>query len=230
MAAGPLEVDPFFVQRAAAGMGVWAPSPAPADGDPVVDDLTRAQPERVVSICEALIACGACVLHGSNVRPALRRLEPRQANDAAKQSGNQRAIYASTDVYAVLMHAIVDRAYLASRFDSYTLGYRVDRGRRQYRATDNVLRLFEQRDPNLFADGFVYALDRTPFEGSPDSSSEFVSRRPAVPLRTLRVSASLASHLFGTGAPDGERIVVGYGRDELEALAAHGARLALDAT
>ena len=97
-------------------------------------DLTQEVNERVVNLCRALVGCGAYVLHGSSVKFILERLEPRQANDAAKHSGNHLAVYASVDIDAVLMHAVLDRAYLSRRLGSYTVGYRVQAGRRLFRA------------------------------------------------------------------------------------------------
>src|SRR5271170_3422777 len=108
-------------------------------------DLTHDSHERVLNICLALVGCGDYVLHGSNVRPALRRIEPRQANDAAKLSGNHVAVYASVDVDAALMHAVLDRAYLSWRLNSYTIGYRVHAGIRLFKATENLYQLFKQK-------------------------------------------------------------------------------------
>lgn len=188
-------------------------------------DLTRDTHERVLSICRELIGCGAYVLHGSNVRPALRRVEPRQANDAAKRSGNHVAVYASVDVDAVLMHAVLDRAYLSRRLDSYTVGYRVHAGRLLFKATDNLYRLFKQKDPQLYSDGFVYAMDRTCFVRSPEGGSEFFAVQPLAPQRTLEVSASLGAYLFRIDTPEGNDTVVPYSAEEAKTLAAHRAGL-----
>ena len=190
-----------------------------------VVDLTCDTQERVLSICRALAGSGAYVLHGSNVRPALQRIEPRQANDAAKRSGNHVAVYASLDVEAVLMHAVLDRAYLSSRFDSYVVGYRVQDGRLLFKTTDNIYRLFKQRDPQLYSDGYVYAMDRTCFVRSPDYASEFFSFQSLTPQRVLKVSASLGTCLFRIDTPEGDDTVIPYSAEEAKSLAVHVAGL-----
>jgi hypothetical protein len=186
--------------------------------DPV--DLTRDDPERVVSLCRALAECGSCVLHGSNVRPMLRRLEPRQANDAAKYSGNYFAVYGSLDVPAVLMHAVLDRTYLSSCLDSYTVGYRMHGGQVLFKATDNLYALFKQKDPRLFSGGYVYVLNRTGFVPSPENRAEFFTFQPVEPEVTLAVPASLGAHLFRVDA-DGRDTVVPYSAGEAARLGAH---------
>ncbi|AXV89224.1 hypothetical protein [Ralstonia solanacearum] len=164
------------------------------------DDLTAADAEHILAICRALVDCAGCVLHGSPVKPALCRLEPRQANDAAKLSGNQCAVYAGVVPEAVLMHAVIDRAYLSSRFASYRLGYRFEGGRCVFRVTGNVLDLVRQSDSRLCTNGFVYALDRAFFQQSLECAAEFFSLRPVVPLRRLQVPAGLGLHLLSEGA------------------------------
>ncbi len=163
------------------------------------DDLTAASAERILAICRALVDCGGCVLHGSPVNPALDRLEPRQANDAAKPSGNHSAVYASVVSEVVLMHAVIDRAYLSSRFSSYRLGYRFEAGRCVFRVTGNVLALVTQGDSHLFADGFVYVLDRAHFQQSEECTYEYFALRPVVPLRRLKVSSDLGLQLLSEG-------------------------------
>jgi len=184
-------------------------------------NLTTDPPERVLSICWALAESGTYVLHGSNVRPALPRIEPRQANDAMKSSGNYIAVYGSLNVDVVLMHAILDKAYLLSRLKSYAVGYRIRAGRLVFNATDNLYQLFKQKDPQLFSDGYVYVLDRGCFVRSPESPSEFFALQPLEPLTTLEVSASLGAHLFRIDTPEGDDRVVPYSADETARLASH---------
>lgn len=94
------------------------------------------------------------------------------------------------------MHAVFDRTYLASRFDSYRLGYRFEAGRCVLRVSGNVLGLAKQGDSRLFSDGFVYVLDRSCFQQSLECAAEFFSLKAVVPLRRLKVPASLGLHLL----------------------------------
>ena len=188
-------------------------------------DLTLESSDRVLAICGALIGCGAYVLHGSNARPALWRLEPRHANDSGKRSGNYVAVYASVDVDAVLMHAVLDREYLSRCLNSYTIGYRVSCGIRTFKVTDNLYRLFKQKDPQLCSDGYVYAMDKACFVRLPDSNSEFITVQSLAPLRTLKVAASLGAYLFRIDTPEGNDTVIPYSLEEMRVIDAHKARL-----
>ena len=167
-----------------------------------VDDLTRETPERVIAICRALVGLGA-VLHGGNAKPVLQVLEPRQANDAAKASGNLCAVYASVCVEAVLMHAVLDRAYLSRRFVSYTVGYRPMGAGCRFRATDEVLALMRKRDGGLFSDGFVYVLDARQFERCEGSASESAARKPQMPQRVLKVGHQVGWFLMDCPGVEG---------------------------
>ena len=162
---------------------------------PRLDDLRGDSPQRIVEVCEALITCG-CVLHGSNAKPVLRHIAPRQANDAAKASGNACAVYASTDVFAVLLHAVFDRTYCMARLGSFTIGHARINGRPQMRMTARLFDLASHGDARLASDGFVYALDRAAFAPSPDSADEFTATHSVKPLRILQVPAALWPYLL----------------------------------
>lgn len=95
------------------------------------------------------------------------------------------------------MHAVIDRTYLTSRLGSYRLGYRFEAGRCVFRVTGNVLGLVRQGDACLCSDGFVYVLDRKCFQQSLECAAEFFALRSVVPLRRLKVPASLGRHLLG---------------------------------
>jgi len=173
-------------------------------------DLRADSGEDVVAICSAFLTRGAHVLHGSHGPGPLERIEPRQANDAAKASGNHMAVYASVDVQVALMHAVLDRTYLLTHLDSYRAGYRRIAGRLVFRVTDNLYRLIEERVPEVFSEGYVYVLDRKHFVGAPESSTEFYSFDPVAPFRSLRVSASLGLFLFRVGVGEGTDTVLRY--------------------
>jgi hypothetical protein len=184
-----------------------------------IEDLTGDTNNFVVHYCSAIVDSGHYVLHGSNVKPVLHLLEPRQANDAAKRSGNQFAVYASLDTKDVLMHAILNREYLAHRLKSYTIGYRRIAGRSLYKATHNLYRLFLDHDPDLCSDGFVYVMGKASFICSNDSDSEFFSLQPLTPIKVLKVSALLRNILFKTNMSDGTDTIIPYSFEEMMILA-----------
>ncbi len=186
---------------------------------PIID-LTHETQERALLICGALAGCGAYVLHGSNVKPVIPRLQPRQANDAAKISGNHCAVYASIDVDVVLMHAVLDTLYLRQCLGSYTVGYRGHAGRKVFRVTDNLYQLFKHRDSKVCSDGFIYVLDKSCFVRAPESPSEFYAVRPLLPERVLKVAASIGDYLFQVDTLDGRDTVRCYDDDEIRALTA----------
>jgi hypothetical protein len=184
-----------------------SPQPSPACGrggkteaaTTRLDDLRAERPEYIAEVCEALITCG-CVLHGSNTKALLRHIAPRQANDAAKASGNACAVYASTDVFAVLLHAVFDRAYCLARLGSFTIGHARVQGRPRLRMTAKLFDLAAHGDARLASDGFVYALDGAAFAPSPDSADEFTATHSVTPLRILQVPAALWPYLLAQGS------------------------------
>ncbi|MFT5588886.1 MAG: hypothetical protein ACI9ZF_001057 [Bradyrhizobium sp.] len=167
--------------------------------DPI--DLTGVSCERVLLMCGALVACGSLVLHGSNVRPVVQTIEPRQANDRAKSSGNQCAVYASLDARVALMHALLDRRYLSARLGSWRIGYRWQAGGLRFSVSDNLYRLFCDGDPALLSEGSVYVLERSHFVRPADSELEFHALSPQRPVHILTVAPALGRALF---RPDGD--------------------------
>ncbi|EGF32844.1 hypothetical protein IMCC9480_1791 [Oxalobacteraceae bacterium IMCC9480] len=173
-------------------------------------DLTGWPGERVLLLCEALAGCGTLVLHGSNVRPVLQTLEPRQANDSAKASGNQCALYASVDARVALMHALLDRRYLSARLGSWRIGYRWQAGQLRFFVSDNLYPLFRNGDPDLLSDGVIYVLERSHFVPAADSATEFHALSPQRPVHTLNVPAALGHDLFRTGGDVTSATVIRY--------------------
>ncbi|MEB0136896.1 hypothetical protein QN362_16290 [Actimicrobium sp. CCC2.4] len=168
-------------------------------------DLTAAPCERVLLMCEALAGCGTLVLHGSNVRPVLQTLEPRQANDRAKVSGNQCAVYASLDARVALMYALLDRCYLSARLGSWRVAYCWQAGQLRFCVSDNLYQLFCNGDPALLSDGVVYVLERRRFVPAADSATEFHALLPQRPVHMLSVAATLGRELFyADGDADGD--------------------------
>jgi hypothetical protein len=188
---------------------------------PDVVDLTGETCETILGLCRELVASGDYVLHGGNRAHPLRVIEPRQANDAAKWSGNLLAVYGSTNVEAVIMHAVLDRAYLSSRFENYTIGYRMISGRVFFKATDNLYELFQQKDPQLFSTGYVYALEKFWFTQVPESICEFFALQAVAPRQRLKIARSLGSRLFRIDSAEGDDTIVRYSLAEKARIEAH---------
>lgn len=125
------------------------------------------------------------LLHGSSVED-VEMLEPRQANDASKKSGNQKAIYAVSDPILPLFYAIKDRKRLHGMVHS---GYSTDdQGVKTYSFQIDGTR--SEKDP--WKSGVVHILPKESFvqtmndEGGP--TSEWVSHAPVTPAARLRVT------------------------------------------
>lgn len=157
-------------------------------------DLRADDPVRVRAICAALVGSGGCVLHGSSAWPALERLEPRQANDAAKASGNRLGLYASRNVEVALLHAVLNRPYLQATLGSYRVAYRIEGSTRHLQASAELAALLRRREPCVLTDGHVYALPMTAFAEA--QGDEFVASQPVRPVATLRVAAQLGEWVF----------------------------------
>lgn len=186
-----------------------------------VEDLTSWPVEDALKLCYRLVLSGGVLLHGSNGADPFAQLEPRPANDAAKELGNRNAVYASLDVRVALMQAVIDRGYLRSRFASFVLGYRMRDGEAVLRVTRNIYELFLRQDPMMCSDGHVYVLDPAGFEPADGNGCEYFCADPVVPRRVLKVAARLGSFLFRidvAGRPD---TVIPYSAGEQLRLDAH---------
>lgn len=187
-------------------------------------DLTHVPFEKIARLCSALVNTGLIVLHGSHFGPC-EHLEPRQANDAAKQSGNRLALYATTNVGAALMHAVINKPYLVSTLLSYTLGYAFFDGKIRFRASENLYRLFQEQVPHLYVDGYIYVLAKERFEKASDTLTEYHSRDNHQPILVLKVPRQLGDDLFIAGRGADKDTVLEYSFEESVAIDTHTARL-----
>lgn len=125
------------------------------------------------------------LLHGSSVEEA-EALEPRQANDASKKSGNQEAVYAVSDSILPLFYAIKDRQRLHGMVRS---GYNTDeQGVKTYSFQIDGKR--SEKDP--WKNGIVHILPKEKFMQTVDDNgeptNEWVSYSPVSPMARLRVT------------------------------------------
>ena len=101
-------------------------------------------------------------------------LEPRQSSDKAKASGNQRAIFATSNVTIALWKAV------ANRFgDHSTVGWSWDD------FGDKVLYAEGNVSPG---NGYVYVLPKDSFQTASDDAADHFSHTPVIPIQVVKVT------------------------------------------
>ncbi len=125
------------------------------------------------------------LLHGS-ARPSLEVLEPRQANDAAKKSGNKNAVYGVTDPVLPIFYAIQDRKKLQGNIES---GVEINNDTGESKYKFKIPTSAKETDP--WTNGVIYIFDKSQFhpeqDDSGEPSGEWTSDVPVKPIATLEV-------------------------------------------
>lgn len=167
-------------------------------------DFTPLSNALVTNLLEFLCSSGLFVLHGSNSERPYSTLLARQANDASKESGNRKAVYATSDPRIALFCAVINHGYLRAELNSYVCGFEVNNEKFIVKATDNLYRLFLERGAELVADGYVYVLDKTAFIPAAGSTNEYQSAEDQQVTIVFKVSKRFGETLFivGRGAAD----------------------------
>lgn len=125
------------------------------------------------------------LLHGSPDRN-IDTLEPRQANDRAKVSGNKKAVYGVTDTVFPIFHAILDRKGPVGIVDS-EITNNPETGEREYKfsMSKDIL------DAKPFTNGMIYILDKNQFSpehnDSGELSGEWTSENSVKPIAKIEV-------------------------------------------
>ena len=125
------------------------------------------------------------LLHGS-ANQSLEVLEPRQANDAAKKSGNKNAVYGVTDPVLPIFYAIQDRKKLQGNIES---GVEIndDTGESKYKFKIPT----SAKETQPWANGVIYIFDKRQFhpeqDDSGEPSGEWTSDVPVKPIAKLEV-------------------------------------------
>lgn len=182
-------------------------------------DLTPLPNAVAIDLLKFLSGSGLFLLHGSNSEQPYTRLLPQQANDASKESGNRKAVYATSDARIALTHAIINHGYLQRELTSYTHGYEVDGDRFIVKVTPDLYWLFLAQPPRLFADGYVYVLDRLKFEPAGGTNNEFLSEQDQQVALVFRVSRRLKETLFVAGRGEADTVLP-YSEEELLKISA----------
>jgi hypothetical protein len=183
-------------------------------------DLTSLTNEEIINLFDDLVRSGDIVLHGTNADNPYAELEPRQANDSDKESGNKKAVYATVQVEAALNHAVFNKAYAGNKLRSFVWGEDINDGKLMVKATPELYQMFKEHDPQLVTDGYVYVLDKNAFVSAPDAGEvEFHSEESQKSLVTCKVSKRLGDTLFITGQGEKDTIRE-YTQEEIEEMAA----------
>lgn len=134
------------------------------------------------------------LMHGSPTQQNI--LEPRQANDLDRESGNRLAIYATDNPERAIFHAILNAEYLKTKFNSFVTGYSsAEDGSLEFKVTENIMGLVEEGDVEIFCDGYIYLLTRESFTLSEGDASEYQSNEAVTPLVRLIISRDIGSDI-----------------------------------
>lgn len=113
------------------------------------------------------------LLHGSQYFTS-ECLAPRQSSDEAKASGNQKAVFATSNVAIAVWKAV------AHRFgDESTVGWSWD--------DDGAKVLYAEGEVRL-GNGYVYILPKDSFQAAPDDAADHFSHTPVTPIQVVKVT------------------------------------------
>lgn len=169
-----------------------------------VFDFTPLPNAVTIDLVEFICRTGLFIIHGSNSELPYPKLLAHQASDASKESGNRRAVYATSDARIGLTRALINHKYLREKLGSYMQGYEVDDRKFVIKATANLYQLFLERDPRIIADGYVYLLNKSGFSPAGGSTNEYHSEEDQAVSTVFRVSQRLRETLLvvGQGSAD----------------------------
>ncbi|MDP3697262.1 MAG: hypothetical protein Q8R55_04525 [Candidatus Taylorbacteria bacterium] len=124
------------------------------------------------------------LLHGSPNRD-LEVLEPRQANDTAKESGNKKAVYAVTDPVMAIFFAIQNREKINGTIESGTWD-NPETGEQEYK-----FKIPKNTQATFWTQGVIYIFDKNNFTTEKDnaghSSGEWTSDSTAKPIAKIEI-------------------------------------------
>ncbi len=132
-----------------------------------------------------IVAKKNVLLHGSSNRE-IKIIEPRQANDGSKKSGNKNAIYGVTDPILPIFYAIQGREKLQGVIES---GVEIDKETGELEYKFGIPK--EMVDIKPWTRGFIYIFDKKLFTPEEDDngepSGEWTSGEPVSPIARLEV-------------------------------------------
>lgn len=181
-------------------------------------DLRERSSEEVVSFLKALRDTERFLFHGSNSQEKYEVVEVRQGKDAAKESGNKKAVYADEGAIVPLALAVLNKNFLRNKLKHYIAGWSGnEEGKIIFKFDQNILNLFKANDPELFSDGYVYVFERTGFVNAEDAGAEWHSESDQKPSLSCRVSKRLAGQIFIYGQGESDTVAE-YSPEELREI------------
>ncbi len=134
---------------------------------------------------EFLVTEKNILLHGS-LRTNLEILEPKQANDTAKLSGNQNAVYGVTDSVLPIFYAIQDRNKLRGAIISgFSKNPKTGEKTYDFKIPKDTLEI------KPWKSGMIYLLDKGMFRQEKDDKGnlvdEWTSETPVKPIAKFEV-------------------------------------------
>ena len=132
-----------------------------------------------------LVAEKNVLLHGSSNRE-ITTLEPKQANDGLKKSGNKKAVYGVVDPVLPIFYAIQDRDKLQGVIES---GIEIDEETGESEYKFRIPKEMVAIKP--WTRGFIYIFDKSQFKPEQDDSGkpsgEWTSEQPVNSIARLEV-------------------------------------------
>ncbi len=163
-------------------------------------DLRDNSNEEVMKFFNTLAGSKRFLFHGTNSEDKFDTLEARQANDAAKESGNKKAVYANEGTTAPLAAALWNKRYLRSKSKSFITGWSSNNeGKMIFKFSPNIYELLKSGDTNMFSDGYVYVLNKDNFMNAEDAGAEWHAESDQKPVIAVRISKKLAESIFIIG-------------------------------
>lgn len=124
------------------------------------------------------------LLHGSPSKD-LEVLEPKQANDTAKQSGNKKAVYTVNDPVMAIFFAIQNREKINGTIESGAWD-NPETGKQEYK-----FKIPKNTQETFWTHGTIYIFDKNSFMPEKDdaghSSGEWTSGDPVKPMAKIEI-------------------------------------------
>lgn len=162
-------------------------------------DLAHLSFEETMSFLKELVNSGNVVLHGTNSDEVYKCLETRQGHCVIKESGRKKAVYATEMAITALAISVLNRKYLRSKLPGYPSSHSSHGDEIKFKFPKGIYELFEAHDPNIFADGYVYALDKSKFVNAEDAGSEWHSESDQEPILACKISGELGKDVYIVG-------------------------------
>lgn len=125
------------------------------------------------------------IMHGTTRK--LDQLEPRAANDTAKESGNRTAVYMTGSAEMAMFSALTGGVEINGWRRS---GISTTREPGKLPATEVAFAV--EHDEHVYPEGFVYLIDQA--DSDELSDNEYKSYKPVTPLAAIKITRNQFNH------------------------------------